>query len=86
MPQSRHERRRYPQETLALDDIQHPDLPWRRSIFRTRRDPWNVLPVIVLAPDRTLKILVDITNATPDKKQSSIIPFAIYTSENMVSI
>jgi hypothetical protein len=67
----------------SLDDIQHPDLPWRRSIFRTRRDPWNVLPVIVLAPDQTLKLLVDSTNATPDRKQSSIIPFAIYTSENI---
>ena len=58
-----------------------PDLPWRRSILRTGRDPWNVLPVIVLAPDRTLKMLVDITNATPDKKQSSIIPFAIHQRE-----
>ena len=65
VPQSRHERRRYPQETLALDGIQHPDLPWRRSIFRTRRDPWNVLPVTVLALDQTLKMLLDTTNAMP---------------------
>jgi hypothetical protein len=51
--------------------------------FRTRRDPWNFLPVIVLAPDQTLKMLVGSTNATPDKKRSSMIPFAIYTSENI---
>jgi len=31
----------------------------------------------------TLKMLVDITNAARGKKQSSIIPFAIYTSENI---
>jgi len=49
----------------------------------SRRNPWNVLPVIVLTPDQTLKLLVDIRNATPDRKQSSIIRFAIYTSENI---
>ena len=44
---------------------------------------------VVLAHDvpelarATLKMLVDIKNAMPDKKQSSIIPFGIYTSENI---
>jgi len=44
---------------------------------------------VVLAHDvpdlarATLKMLVDIKNAMPDKKQSSIIPFSIYTSENI---
>jgi hypothetical protein len=30
-----------------------------------------------------LKMLVDIKNATLDRKQSSIIPLPIYTSENI---
>ena len=44
---------------------------------------------VVLAHDvpelarATLKMLVDIKNARPDKKQSSIVPFGIYTSENI---
>ena len=44
---------------------------------------------VVLAHDvpelaqATLKMLVDIKNTTRDKKQSSMIPFAIYTSENI---
>jgi LacI family transcriptional regulator len=44
---------------------------------------------VVLAHDvpelarATLKMLVDIKSAVPNKKQSSIVPFAIYTSENI---
>jgi len=44
---------------------------------------------VVLAHDvpelarATLKMLADIKNAMPNKKQSSVVPFAIYTSENI---
>jgi hypothetical protein len=44
---------------------------------------------VVLAHDvpelarATLKLLVDSKSAMPNKKQSSIVPFAIYTSENI---